>query len=159
MTKYFEGCRTIEELKKVYKKLAMENHPDRGGRLEIMQEINAQYDKLFQILKDKHNAAPENKEHQTTEAPHEYRDIIGKIIHCDGLKIEICGSWVWVSGNTYSHKAVLRASGFQWAAKKSMWYWHTADYVRKSRRTMTMDYIRAKYGSEEIETETQAKLA
>lgn len=40
---YFSGCITIEEVKKLYKKLAMENHPDRGGNIATMQAINKEY--------------------------------------------------------------------------------------------------------------------
>ena len=38
--KYFKDCKTIEEVKSLYKKLAMENHPDKGGDTATMQAIN-----------------------------------------------------------------------------------------------------------------------
>ena len=31
---YFESCKTLDDLKKEYRRLAMMNHPDRGGDLE-----------------------------------------------------------------------------------------------------------------------------
>ena len=37
---FFNDCKTLEEAKKLYKKLAFENHPDRGGDNEKMQQIN-----------------------------------------------------------------------------------------------------------------------
>jgi curved DNA-binding protein CbpA len=40
---YFETCNTLEEAKTLYKSLARANHPDTGGDLRTMQEINAQY--------------------------------------------------------------------------------------------------------------------
>jgi len=49
--KYFENISTLEELRKQYKELLKLHHPDNGGNLEIMQEINAEYDRLFKILK------------------------------------------------------------------------------------------------------------
>lgn len=36
--KYFEGITTIDELKKVYRKLCQLNHPDNGGNVVIMSE-------------------------------------------------------------------------------------------------------------------------
>ena len=35
-----------EELKRAYKKLAMQHHPDRGGDQKTFQEINEAYDTL-----------------------------------------------------------------------------------------------------------------
>lgn len=40
--KYFNNPKTLEELKKQYKKLVMENHPDKGGDLEKMKAINVE---------------------------------------------------------------------------------------------------------------------
>ena len=33
--KYFTGCKTIEEAKKLYRRLAMENHPGLPHRMDI----------------------------------------------------------------------------------------------------------------------------
>ena len=35
-----------DEIKKAYKKLAMKNHPDRGGDTKTFQEISQAYDTL-----------------------------------------------------------------------------------------------------------------
>ena len=42
--KWFATCATFEEVKKLYKTLVMQYHPDKGGSLQIMQEINVEYD-------------------------------------------------------------------------------------------------------------------
>lgn len=52
--KWFNNPETLEDLKKQYKKLAFQNHPDRGGKTSDMQEINAEYEALFSRLKDTH---------------------------------------------------------------------------------------------------------
>lgn len=51
--KYFKNVKSYENLKEQYKSLLKANHPDNGGDVEIMQEINVQYDALFQIWKNK----------------------------------------------------------------------------------------------------------
>jgi hypothetical protein len=48
--KYFTNVKTIEELKKEYKKLALKNHPDMGGKVEDMQLINAEFDLFYKSL-------------------------------------------------------------------------------------------------------------
>lgn len=42
-TQFFDPSLTMEEAKSLYRKLAIENHPDHGGDLRAMQEINAQF--------------------------------------------------------------------------------------------------------------------
>lgn len=49
--KYFNNITSFAELKKQYRTLAIQNHPDKGGDTKTMQEINAEYDKLFPIWK------------------------------------------------------------------------------------------------------------
>lgn len=58
--KYFKAIKSLESLKAQYKKLAIANHPDNGGTLEKMQEVNAEYDQLFPVWKVKSNV--ESKE-------------------------------------------------------------------------------------------------
>lgn len=47
---FFSGVQSLDELKRLYRKLAMTFHPDHGGNLRIMQELNAEYEKLLKIL-------------------------------------------------------------------------------------------------------------
>lgn len=49
--KWFNGVNTIEELRKCYRELLKKHHPDNGGRLEDMQEINREYDLIFAELR------------------------------------------------------------------------------------------------------------
>lgn len=64
-----------------------------------------------------------------------------------GLVLEVCGTWLWASGETKEHKEVLKSLGFHYASKKKMWYWRDASDTTKRSRGATMDYIRSKYGS------------
>ena len=49
--KYFTNIKTLDDLKKEYRLLAMIHHPDRGGDVETMKEINNEYDMMFPVLK------------------------------------------------------------------------------------------------------------
>lgn len=66
MTKYFKNVKSFEDLKEQFRALARKHHPDAGGDVETMKEINTEYDALFAIWKDRHNATVEPQE-QTTE--------------------------------------------------------------------------------------------
>ena len=120
--KWFSNPETLEDLKKQYHRLAMKHHPDVGGTEQAMKEINAEYEKLFTSLKDTHKNA-EGEFYQsrtaTTETAAEFMDIIEKLIHMDGIEIEVCSSWVWVTGDTRPHKDELKALAFRWSSNKA----------------------------------------
>ncbi len=157
--KYFTHCKTIEELKKAYRDAAILHHPDHGGTVEEMQIINNDYEKTFQLLKNKHNAEAEPNK-QTTETPDEFKNIIDILIRCDGLDIEVCGSWLWITGNTYANRDTLKAAGCKYSKSKKAWHWHHSDDFDIWRRgTATMSEIREKYGSSHIYYNQPQKLA
>lgn len=52
--KKFKNVKSFEDLKQQYRELLKANHPDNGGDVETMKEINIQYDALFKIWKDRH---------------------------------------------------------------------------------------------------------
>ena len=45
-----ESCTTVEELKRVYKKLALKHHPDKGGDPEKFNAIREEYEKRLEHL-------------------------------------------------------------------------------------------------------------
>lgn len=157
--KYFNNPQTLEELKKQYKKLAMQYHPDRGGDTKTMQAVNAEYDELFKRLKDIHTSADGEKyTKQTNETPEQFRDIISKLVILEGIEIEIIGCWVWVMGNTYFHRETLKGLNFRYSKSKKAWYFHNDGYTKIGRKTFTLDEIRSLYGSERVTGTPQLKL-
>lgn len=148
MYDYFENVNTLEELKKAYRRLAKENHPDCGGDTATMQKINAEYARLFEILKEQHNNAADEYR-QTTEAPEEFINIIEALLKLHGLEVELCGSWLWIGGNTKEHKDALKVAGCRWSSNKKLWYWHHPEEGRRWHKgNRTMGEIRTKYGSQ-----------
>ena len=147
-SKWFTGVRSIDELKDKYKELVKKCHPDiaklRGENThEQMKQINLEYEELF-------NSLPKTAQEQAQNANANdgWREVVNAIIHFDGITVELVGSWIWVSGNTYQHKDALKSAGFFWARKKKMWYWHPAEQVTRSHKPQDMDSIRNKYGSQ-----------
>lgn len=67
MSKYFKKVTSYEDLKSQYRVLLKDNHPDNGGDVSKMQEINTEYDILFAVWKDR-------KEEQTGEKVTETAD-------------------------------------------------------------------------------------
>lgn len=157
---YFDNCKTLDDLKAAYKKLAMKHHPDMGGDVRTMQNINAEYECRFERLKVCYNAAQADQDKpQTNETPEEFMSIIDQLMKLSGIEIELCGSWLWIGGNTYDHKAELKAAGCLWSRSKHKWYWrHQSDGAKWSRGRYSMSKIREKYGSQVFATSTRDAL-
>jgi len=148
MSNFFESVHTLDDLKKVYRHLAMMHHPDCGGNVETMKAINAEHDALFERLKTGYNAVADEY-HQTTETAEEFREVITTLLKLVGLEIELCGSWLWIGGNTREHKEQLKAAGCRWSKNKTKWYWRHEEEGRKwYKGCKTMEEIRTKYGSQ-----------
>jgi curved DNA-binding protein CbpA len=142
--------KTAEELKTQYRKLAMEHHPDRGGDLEAMKQVNAEYDMLFPRLKGIHqtkDGETYTARQATSETAEHFKDLIGQLMRMDDIVIEVIGCFVWVTGNTKPHREQLKALRFQWHSKKTAWYLAPEDYRKRSRKDYGLDEIREMYGT------------
>lgn len=165
---YFKNVGTIEELRRQYRDLLKVNHPDNGGDVAKMQEINAEYDKLFKVLKDKHESNTTGSEKEKTSFDNmkydfsedqKLREVLQQIIRFDGITIDVVGCYIWVDGNTYQYKDDLKELGFRWSAQRHKWYWHNGEYRRRGNSKLSFADIQNKYGSTEIQTEQIYKLA
>lgn len=155
----FMKATTLEELKTIYHKLAMENHPDRGGSAEAMKEVNNLYEEFFKILKNTHrNKDGETYTKETTEAPADFMNIIDELLKMGGIKIEIIGSFIWVSGDTKPHKEALKTLGFKWHSKKLNWYKAPEGYRKRNNKRYSMDQVRGMFGVQ-AEYNTEAAKA
>ena len=150
---YFDKCMTLDELKREYRRLVMIYHPDRGGDLRIMQAINAEHDKRFEYLKYDNNrraAAHEEGFKYTRETPEQFRDIVNALLHIPNIKVELCGSWLWIESGI-ENRYELKKLGCRWSATKHMWYWFPSidkqARIRVDAKFRDMDDIRDAYGS------------
>ena len=167
MLKWFKDCKTLEEAKELYKKLCRQFHPDmnESDTTETMKSINNEFEQVFKTLKNKHRAdtdtTTDNKENgaETTETPAEFMNIINTLISCEGLEINLCGTWLWITGNTFIHKDKIKGLGFRYASKKKAWYWHSPEDACKSRKNLSLDEIKNKYGCQSFAGVSIPKLA
>lgn len=117
--------KTLEELKKQYRKLVFQHHPDKGGNAEQMKAVNNEYDTLFKLLKDVHqtkDGETYTARNTSAETADHFKDLINELMKMDDIEIEIIGCFVWVTGNTKAHKEKLKELKFMWHSKKLAWY-------------------------------------
>jgi hypothetical protein len=156
--KYFEQCQSIEEAKKVYRKLLMQHHPDHAGPEgeTITKEIITQFNAfLNRFMSHSFNSYYQDKDWKPApDAVTPFQDILQKIIHLD-CEIEIIGYWIYCF-NSYEVREQLRELGFWFTGKHKAWV-----YSGKAKKNITsretLDEIRARKGSQKVEKKEQEK--
>lgn len=163
--KYFKAdhLTTIEEAKRQYHKLCVKLHPDMGGSYEKFVEMGAEWEYLQKHNYNIHETAEGStytdwNQETPDEVTSKFADIIEQLIHMEGVEIEICGSFIWLGGNTYDHRAEIKGMGFKWAPKKKRWYLAPKDWKKKGHRELTMGEIREAYGSQRVATASRLAL-
>jgi hypothetical protein len=146
---YFENCTTLDAVKAAYRELAMRHHPDRGGDTETMQAINREYTYACAYIL-KACKMEKEKVDQEMNLSQKYREVLEKIIKLPDIEIELCGHWIWVSGNTKPVKEALKSAGLYFASKKVKWYYRPEEFKISHGGNKTMEEIREKYGSRHI---------
>ena len=158
--KWFVNVDCVEELKAQYRKLCMKHHPDRGGNTADMQEINGEYEQLFERYANIHRSTREDgprvyeAQEKTSETAEEFINICYELFRLDGIIVEQAGRWLWISGETMKHKDKLKSLGCRWSSKKRMWSFHHEDAGAmryKGKKEWSMERIRSTFGSEILE--------
>lgn len=150
MKEWFAGVKTVEELRKRYRELLKQYHPDNeNGSIQITQEINAEYDRLFAILS---YDSKSDSQSYTYEENEQFKTILNEIISFN-MAIEIIGSWIWCF-HSYQYKDQLKALGFTWCSKKKAWVWHDQPYRQHHKKEIPLSHIRKKYGCQTIRNQS-----
>jgi len=150
----------VESIKYAYRRACAQYHPDRNpAGLEMMKLVNAAYAALEDVINGGMFDRSVKKENISGETSYgeEINEALNKIINL-GLEIEVCGSWIWVSGDTRPHKDILKEAGFKWAPKKAMWHFRPDDYKSFNRGTWDMDKIRNVHGSQVIKNKSYVRI-
>ncbi|MBR3740609.1 MAG: J domain-containing protein [Clostridia bacterium] len=149
VTVFFQDCQTMDQLKAEYKRLAKKYHPDLGGDEKTMIQVNNDYDALSAWL-PKVNAQGETYQPRERECPAAFRAAVMAVITLQGIMIELCGEWLWITGETRQHKDALKAAGYRFSGNKQAWYWHEEGYRKMGKKKFSLDEIRGMYGSQRV---------
>lgn len=161
MYKWFKSCKYAEEGKKLYHELVKKFHTDNGGTDEtVIKEINIEFSAWWKDHKNLHYSADKHEEYtqETEETAEEFIEIISKLSHMQGIAVELCGTWLWITGNTYPYREELKVLGARFSSTKKAWY-YACGLGRKHRGTKTMKQIRLEFGSRKMKLDKQLYLA
>lgn len=147
---------TFEDIKKAYRIACSKYHPDRNpAGLEMMKLVNSAYQSLSDYVADGVSGDSDFVHEETLGD--ELNAALNAIINL-GLTIEICGSWIWVSGDTKPHREILKGAGYRFAPKKVMWSFCGGERTT-SRGKFSMDDIRSRHGSTNVKGQSYKQIA
>lgn len=140
-------------IKTAYRKASSKYHPDKGGSTEMMQAVNQAYEELKDFEGDIDSGDDNYSE--------SLNDALNAILGLSGIEIEICGAWVWVTGDTKQYKDILgkNGAGYNFAPKKKAWYYRPSDWKSLSRGSFSLDDIRGRHGSQKVNLKRNLMLA
>lgn len=157
---WFQGLYTVEAVKSLYRKLAKQYHPDLGGDLETMKQVNLAYHAKLESLNGAQTKGNDGRQHTykyDSDLEQEIIEKISELLKLDGLEISLVGTWIWISGETKRWKDTLKTQRDEagnkiggldciWHSKHKMWYWRRDD--QRCHRNSKGDFadIAAKYG-------------
>jgi hypothetical protein len=159
--KYFNEIMEIEEMRNMFRSYCLELHPDKGGDHNEFIAMKDEYDKIINKAAANESiraAAEDRKPNFSFESERELAEMIEKLMRVQGVIIELCGSWLWISGNTFVVHEQLKAFGFRYSRKKKSWYYSPYMSSGKRRGRYSMKKIRETFGSTVIEGSQEENL-
>ena len=148
MTNLFKGCKSWDEAKTLFRTLSKKMHPDLGGTHEQFIELVKQFENFTPTFSQENEFA--NAEFDKRR----FADIVELLRELDDVTISFVGTFIWIEGNTYSQKDVIKALDLpnynkaRFASKKKAWYFSPIDYSKKNGKVYGMDEIKQMFGSQ-----------
>lgn len=151
------GTVTKEDVKKAYRTLSLKFHPDHNPTgLEMMKAINSAYEFLMNL------DSPiefNSSNSECTDLTEKLEQAIEFATSLPGLEVTLDGVWVWVRGETKTHKEALKNFGFNYAPKKKEWSFHEGSYRAWRGKTLTREERQAKHGSTSFKQKSYKSVA
>lgn len=138
----FFGCTSADEVQLRFDELSKVFI----NQNEMLKSINAEYSTLMNVLATTKSEEPVKERATVSEKIKELQEKVNP----EGLHLEICGTWLWVTGKTFPVKDALKELGFRYSANKLSWYYRQDDHRSSNQAPVPLEMIREKYGVTEV---------
>lgn len=162
---YFSSVSTVEEIKKLYRKLCSQFHPDRGGDLEIMKTVNVEYKQALSGNHGQKSTDSYGNEHTYYYNEHVEDALMEKIqallaLKMNGVEVALIGVWIWVTGdNTKDYRQEFKNLKLRWHSKRKAWYFQTSKKKSRYKKNFSMDDMANAYGYKSFKSDEKLAIA
>jgi hypothetical protein len=140
---------TLDDLLTAFRTFAKTYHPDVNPDGQEMMKLG----NLAREILEKSIGTWKVEERQDQDdksIPLDLADMLAKIRGFQGVEREIRGIYLWVYGNTYPYRKFFKEFGFKWASVKKEWFYGANGTTPTTRKELTAEQQRAKFGSQKI---------
>jgi hypothetical protein len=139
---YF-GCTSVAEVQLRFDELSnVFNDQD-----EMLQVLKTEYSTLMSVLAE---SKPTEAVKEETSTLSDIIKILQERVNPEGLRLEIVGKWLWLSGATFTVKEALKELGFRYSPDKKSWYFRNEADRSSNSKPIPLDMIREKFGSQQV---------
>lgn len=139
----FFGCTSADEVQLRYDELSKVF----TGQDEMLYAIKSEYSTLMNVLAE---SKPDEAVKEETFTLSDIIKVLQERINPDGLKLEIVGKWLWLSGATYTVREGLKQLGFRYSPDKKSWYWRAEEDRSTNEKPIPLEMIKEKFGSQQV---------
>ena len=126
MMSFFEGVKSVEEAKSLYRKLSKELHPDLGGDEEEFKKLSNDFEKFIKCFMADAFASWENESGREAKgSPVIFSEVLKSIIDLN-IRIEIIGYWIYAF-DSFAVKDILNEKGFWFSGKHKAWVYNGSE--------------------------------
>jgi hypothetical protein len=142
-TNQFFGCTSPGEVQLRFDKLS-KVYSDQDALIETLK---AEYSTLMAVLSESKPSVEEEKEKVSLA---EIIKNLQEKVNPEGLKLEIVGKWLWLSGATFAVKEDLKELNFRYSPDKKSWYWRSEDDRSSNEKPIPLEMIKEKFGCQQV---------
>jgi hypothetical protein len=135
----FFGCTSAAEVQLRFDELSKVFN----GQDEMLEAIKNEYSTLMSVVTES-KPVEEVKEKESMAG---IIKVLQERINPEGLKLEVLGKYLWLSGSTFAVREGLKQLGFRYSPDKKSWYWRAEADRSSNTKPIPLEMIREKYGA------------